>query len=213
MITFTLFKNKYEITTSNTLILGDNGSGKTLLGNALAYYPEHYQSNQDPCINFTKETIQYLTKHKVQYITTESLCDAKLERIRMQQTHDLMLQFDINELHQFFSPYDLHVIRNDNTITINNINNRDWHNKLSHGHVNILSLWFQIVMANNQNVSALYLDLPETHLSLSAQKRLVGDIVQLTDKQLLIATHAPYIYKDGCNLEFEKLHLSTKIKT
>lgn len=66
--------------------------------------------------------------------------------------------------------------------------------KFSSGERNIIFLFFNLIFTD----ADMYLiDEPEVSLSLSFQQRIVGDIFDVTKgKSVIIATHAPYIYKD-----------------
>lgn len=67
--------------------------------------------------------------------------------------------------------------------------------KFSSGECNIIYLFFQLIF---NEVSIYLIDEPEISLSLSFQKRIIGDIFEVLgeDKKVILATHAPYIYKD-----------------
>lgn len=66
--------------------------------------------------------------------------------------------------------------------------------KFSSGERNVIFLFLKIIFTN----ADIYLiDEPEISLSLSFQKRIIGDIFDVVgDNKVIIATHAPYIYKD-----------------
>lgn len=207
LINFTLFNKQHSISENHTVIIGDNGSGKTLLGNALTY-PQHL--NSESPIKITEETMTFLKSNTVTYMSTEPCDDAKLERICSQNTKELMLKSNEKDVKNFFSGYGLDVNYTKEDVTINGLNYRDWHCELSDGHLAILRLWYSIKSASllySQNVKTLYIDLPETYLSLNAQSKLVGDLLSLTDKQLIITTHSPDIYNDCILYDFDKLEL------
>ncbi|MGT2829262.1 AAA family ATPase [Streptococcus hillyeri] len=66
--------------------------------------------------------------------------------------------------------------------------------KFSSGERNIIFLFFNLIFID---VDIYLIDEPEISLSLSFQKRIVGDIFDVVKgKSVIIATHAPYIYKD-----------------
>lgn len=66
--------------------------------------------------------------------------------------------------------------------------------KFSSGERNVIFLFLKLIFTDTD----IYLiDEPEVSLSLSFQKRIVGDIFDVVGhKKVIIATHAPYIYKD-----------------
>ena len=66
--------------------------------------------------------------------------------------------------------------------------------KFSSGERNVIFLFLKLIFTD----ADIYLiDEPEVSLSLSFQKRIIGDIFDVVgDKKVIIATHAPYIYKD-----------------
>lgn len=66
--------------------------------------------------------------------------------------------------------------------------------KFSSGERNVIFLFLKLIFTDTD----IYLiDEPEVSLSLSFQKRIIGDIFDVVgDKKVIIATHAPYIYKD-----------------
>lgn len=209
VINFRLFDKQHSISENHTIIIGDNGSGKTLLGDALTY-PQYVNLNPESPIKITDETMTFLKSNAVKYISTEPCDDAKLERICSQNTKELMLKSNEKDVKNFFLGYGLDVNYTKEDVTINGLNYLNWHHELSDGHLAILRLWYSIKSASrlhDQNVKTLYIDLPETYLSLNAQFKLVGDLLSLTDKQLIIATHAPYIYNDCILYGFDKLEL------
>ena len=66
--------------------------------------------------------------------------------------------------------------------------------KFSSGERNIIFLFLNFIF---MDADMYLIDEPEVSLSLSFQKRVVGDIFDVIDgKTVIIATHAPYIYKD-----------------
>lgn len=66
--------------------------------------------------------------------------------------------------------------------------------KFSSGERNIIFLFLNLIF---MDVDIYLIDEPEVSLSLSFQKRIVGDIFDVIEgKTVIIATHAPYIYKD-----------------
>ena len=66
--------------------------------------------------------------------------------------------------------------------------------KFSSGERNIIFLFLNLIF---MDADMYLIDEPEVSLSLSFQKRVVGDIFDVIDgKTVIIATHAPYIYKD-----------------
>lgn len=66
--------------------------------------------------------------------------------------------------------------------------------KFSSGERNVIFLFLKLIFTDTD----IYLiDEPEVSLSLSFQKRIIGDIFDVVgDRKVIIATHAPYIYKD-----------------
>ena len=67
------------------------------------------------------------------------------------------------------------------------------HTNVSNG-LHIFFLFLKLIFTDTD----IYLiDEPEVSLSLSFQKRIIGDIFDVVgDRKVIIATHAPYIYKD-----------------
>lgn len=66
--------------------------------------------------------------------------------------------------------------------------------KFSSGERNIIFLFLKLIFTN---VDIYLIDEPEISLSLSYQRRIIGDIFEVLDgKTVIIATHAPFIYKD-----------------
>ncbi|MDU2559858.1 MAG: AAA family ATPase [Streptococcus mitis] len=80
---------------------------------------------------------------------------------------------------------EFHFYKSDNELRIS---------KFSSGERNVIFLFLKLIFTD----ADIYLiDEPEVSLSLSFQKRIIGDIFDVVgDKKVIIATHAPYIYKD-----------------
>ena len=80
---------------------------------------------------------------------------------------------------------EFHFYKSDNELDIS---------KFSSGERNVIFLFLKLIFTDTD----IYLiDEPEVSLSLSFQKRIIGDIFDVVgDKKVIIATHAPYIYKD-----------------
>ena len=80
---------------------------------------------------------------------------------------------------------EFHFYKSDNELRIS---------KFSSGERNVIFLFLKLICTD----ADIYLiDEPEVSLSLSFQKRIIGDIFDVVgDKKVIIATHAPYIYKD-----------------
>ncbi|MDO4640074.1 MAG: AAA family ATPase [Leptotrichia hongkongensis] len=79
--------------------------------------------------------------------------------------------------------------------------------KFSSGEKNIIFLFLNLIFID----ADIYLiDEPEVSLSLSFQKRIVGDIFEvIKGKSVIIATHAPYIYSDFKN--YSKNNMAVKV--
>ncbi|MCT1181489.1 ATP-binding protein [Lactococcus lactis] len=99
----------------------------------------------------------------------------------------------INEVIKKYADIKLFITENGNFI----FNKRDSeieYSKLSSGERRIIYLIMTIIF---NDVDIYLVDEPEISLSLDYQNKIVNDLYQLTkNKTLMIATHAPFIYKD-----------------
>ena len=71
----------------------------------------------------------------------------------------------------------------------------------------IINLFISVVF----EIANIYLMVkPEVSLSLNFQSKLINDLVYLCnrkDSRIVLATHAPYIFKDCIANDFERLEL------
>ncbi|MBS6732376.1 MAG: AAA family ATPase [Streptococcus salivarius] len=79
--------------------------------------------------------------------------------------------------------------------------------KLSSGEKRIIKLFLSVVF---EKANIYLIDEPEVSLSLNFQSKLINDLVYLCnrkDSRIVLATHAPYIFKDCIANDFERLEL------
>lgn len=80
-------------------------------------------------------------------------------------------------------------------------------NKLSSGEKRVLKLFLTVSFIE---ANLFLIDEPEVSLSLNFQSKIVNDLLNLSNrnnKKLILATHAPYIFDDCINNNFERLEL------
>ena len=77
--------------------------------------------------------------------------------------------------------------------------------KLSSGEQRLLTLILNSIFSSEK---LLLLDEPEISLSLNYQSRIMNDLLEtLGDKKVILATHAPFIYKACKSLDFDLVEL------
>ena len=79
--------------------------------------------------------------------------------------------------------------------------------KLSSGEKRIIKLFLSVVF---EKADIYLIDEPEVSLSLNFQSKLINDLVYLCERKgsrIVLATHAPYIFKDCIANDFERLEL------
>lgn len=79
--------------------------------------------------------------------------------------------------------------------------------KLSSGEKRIIKLFLSVVF---KKADIYLIDEPEVSLSLNFQSKLINDLVYLCERKgsrIVLATHAPYIFKDCIANDFERLEL------
>lgn len=76
--------------------------------------------------------------------------------------------------------------------------------QLSSGERRLLTLLLNCVYSSE---NWLLIDEPEVSLSLNYQSKIMNDIVEILDKKVIIATHAPFVYKSCERLEFDLVEL------
>ena len=71
----------------------------------------------------------------------------------------------------------------------------------------IIKLFLSVVF---EKADIYLIDEPEVSLSLNFQSKLINDLVYLCERKgsrIVLATHAPYIFKDCIANDFERLEL------
>lgn len=79
--------------------------------------------------------------------------------------------------------------------------------KLSSGEKRIIKLFLSVIF---EKADIYLIDEPEVSLSLNFQSKLINDLVNLCERKgsrIVLATHAPYIFKDCIANDFERLEL------
>lgn len=79
--------------------------------------------------------------------------------------------------------------------------------KLSSGEKRIIKLFLSVVF---EDANIYLIDEPEISLSLNFQSKLINDLISLCEakgSRMVLATHAPYIFRDCINNSFERLEL------
>lgn len=79
--------------------------------------------------------------------------------------------------------------------------------KLSSGEKRIIKLFLSVVF---EKADIYLIDEPEVSLSLNFQSKLINDLVYLCERKgsrIVLATHAPYIFKDCIANDFERLEI------
>ena len=79
--------------------------------------------------------------------------------------------------------------------------------KLSSGEKRIIKIFLSVVF---EKADIYLIDEPEVSLSLNFQSKLINDLVYLCERKgsrIVLATHAPYIFKDCIANDFERLEL------
>ena len=80
-----------------------------------------------------------------------------------------------------------------NTMFLTEKGNKFHFSELSYGERKII---FILSAIYSEKSEIILLDLPENGLSLMAQSKIINEITN-KDIQLIVATHAPYIYDDS----------------
>lgn len=79
--------------------------------------------------------------------------------------------------------------------------------KLSSGEKRIIKLFLSVLF---EKANIYLIDEPEVSLSLNFQSKLINDLVYLCERKgsrIILATHAPYVFKDCIANDFERLEL------
>lgn len=79
--------------------------------------------------------------------------------------------------------------------------------KLSSGEKRIIKLFLSVLF---EKADIYLIDEPEVSLSLNFQSKLINDLVYLCERKgsrIILATHAPYVFKDCIANDFERLEL------
>ena len=61
------------------------------------------------------------------------------------------------------------------------------------GLIQVLYLFTKLLLDNTGNGTVFLIDMPEAHMHVDIQRRIVDAIMECTDNQLIIATHSPEI--------------------
>lgn len=79
--------------------------------------------------------------------------------------------------------------------------------KLSSGEKRIIKLFLSVLF---EKANIYLIDEPEVSLSLNFQSKLINDLVYLCERKgsrIILATHAPYVFKDCIANDFERLEI------
>lgn len=170
----------------------------------------HYiapDTNLDTIINKIEEKIKkQIEKYGYTFFESEDIADKtrktvikKIEEIQQNITN-------VNKL--IISGYGgLEIVVQSGRLKMKKNSEEIGFDKLSSGEKRIIKLFLSVVF---EDANIYLIDEPEISLSLNFQSKLINDLISLCEakgSRMVLATHAPYIFRDCINNSFERLEL------
>lgn len=202
-----IYKNnnvEFEISKEGALITGPNGCGKSLFIEFLvSLFGNDYGIEFMP---FKKATIvlengeNFIIKTKKINECKKNLILLKLNKISYINEYSVPTFISKNKLQgipiEIIEKYinkKMEIDEKGNTMFLTEKGNKFHFSELSYGERKII---FILSAIYSEKSEIILLDLPENGLSLMAQSKIINEITN-KDIQLIVATHAPYIYDDS----------------
>lgn len=197
---------EFEINEKGALITGLNGCGKSLFieflvslfGNdcGIEFMPftsativlengENFIIKTKK-INECKKNLILLKLNKISYINEYSV-PTFISKNKLQGIPIEIIEKYINKK--------MEIDEKGNTMFLTEKGNKFYFSELSYGERKII---FILSAIYSEKSEIILLDLPENGLSLTIQSKIINEITN-KDIQLIISTHAPYIYEDCLN--------------
>lgn len=202
-----IYKNnnvEFEISKEGALITGPNGCGKSLFIEFLvSLFGNDYGIEFMP---FKKATIvlengeNFIIETKKINECKKNLILLKLNKISYVNEYSVPTFISKNKLQgipiEIIEKYINKKMETDekgNTMFLTEKGNKFHFSELSYGERKII---FILSAIYSEKSEIILLDLPENGLSLTIQSKIINEITN-KDIQLIVATHAPYIYDDS----------------
>lgn len=202
-----IYKNnnvEFEINEKGSLITGPNGCGKSLFIEFLvSLFGNDYGIEFMP---FKKATIvlengeNFIIETKKINECKKNLILLKLNKISYVNEYSVPTFISKNKLQgipiEIIEKYINKKMETDekgNTMFLTEKGNKFHFSELSYGERKII---FILSAIYSEKSEIILLDLPENGLSLTIQSKIINEITN-KDIQLIVATHAPYIYDDS----------------
>lgn len=192
-----------KINSKGFVVTGLNGSGKTVLLNFInALYTKdvstllHLPFSEAEIILENKE--KFLVERKLKYTSElfSKLSSSKVKFFEESFKFEWLSQEKLKKLPSEILVKYLNkkkrVLKSGETVFENEDGKFQRYDELSAGEAKIIRY---IVAAQIEDYDILIMDLPENGLSLNAQSKLINDLYR-KNIQLMISTHAPYIFED-----------------
>lgn len=197
---------EFEINEKGALITGLNGCGKSLFieflvslfGNdcGIEFMPftsativlengENFIIKTKK-INECKKNLILLKLNKISYINEYSV-PTFISKNKLQGIPIEIIEKYINKK--------MEIDEKGNTMFLTEKGNKFYFSELSYGERKII---FILSAIYSEKSEIILLDLPENGLSLTIQSKIINEITN-KDIQLIVSTHAPYIYEDCLN--------------
>lgn len=195
---------EFEINEKGALITGPNGCGKSLFIEFLvSLFGNDYGIEFMP---FKKATIvlengeNFIIETKKINECKKNLILLKLNKISYVNEYSVPTFISKNKLQgipiEIIEKYINKKMETDekgNTMFLTEKGNKFYFSELSYGERKII---FILSAIYSEKSEIILLDLPENGLSLTIQSKIINEITN-KDIQLIVATHAPYIYDDS----------------
>lgn len=184
---------------------------QTQLSN-LSRTAKYISTSLDELIQITnkieKDYLNLKTKLSSEYITKliNSMKDNDKSPIKINDTSLRVMMNKISHVNKIISKYMNVVLSFDgNNLLAKKDETKLELTKLSSGEQRLLTLILNSIFSSEK---LLLIDEPEISLSLNYQSRIMNDLLEtLGDKKVILATHAPFIYKACKSLDFDLVEL------